>query len=310
MKKISSISIVIPVYNDKEVLSELYKRLKPVVDQLTDNYEIILIDDGSRDNSWNEILLLQKQYPNIVGIRLARNFGQANAITAGLNYAEKEYIVIMDSDLQDPPEFIENLYNACVENGVDMAIAKRISRKDSFFKVKISNFFNRFVQKTTSMYVPQGLGVFRIMKRDVYEKIANVPEITGTTLSLIYWSGVNYVAVDLNREARFAGNSGYTIFKMLSLASTRIFSYSLWPLRLATGLGVCIAILSIFLGIFYLIRYFTAGIGISGWTTIVVLLLFLFSILFIILGIIGEYIGKIYLESKKRPKYVVGELKK
>ena len=310
MKKVHSLSIVIPVYNDQEVLHELYKRLKPVLDSLTDNYEIILIDDGSKDNSWNEILSLRKQDENVVAVKLARNFGQSNAITAGLDTARYDYIAIMDSDLQDPPEFIENLLEACLFHDVDMAIAKRISRKDSYFKKIISHFFNRFVQRTTSMYVPQELGVFRVMKKEAYDKIRTIPEITGTTLSLMYWGGFDYVSVDMQREARFAGKSGYTLSKMFSLAAARIFSYSLWPLRLATTLGVTIAITSFFLAGYYLVRYLTHGVSIAGWTTIIVLMLFLFGITFLILGIVGEYIGRIYLETKKRPKYVIGKIKK
>ncbi len=310
IKKTSSLSIVIPVYNDQEVLAELYKRLKPVIDELTENYEIILVDDGSKDNSWNEILRLREQDENIVAVKLARNFGQSNAITAGLDLAQYEYIVIMDSDLQDPPEFIENLWDSISLNDVDMAIAKRISRKDSYFKRIVSQFFNRFVQKTTSMYVPQKLGVFRIMKKEAYDKIRTIPEITGTTLSLMYWSGFDYVAVDMKRDARFAGKSGYTISKMFSLAAARIFSYSLWPLRLATTLGVTMAIISFILAIYYLIRYLTHGVSVAGWTTIIVLMLFLFGLTFLILGIVGEYIGRIYLETKKRPKYVIGKIKK
>lgn len=307
---ISSLSIVVPVYNDQEVLNELYKRLKPVIDKLTTVYEIILVDDGSKDHSWNEILKLRKQDANVVAVKLAKNFGQSNAITAGLELATKEFIVIMDSDLQDPPEFIENLYNACIENDVEMAIARRISRKDSYFKVLASNFFNRFVQKATTIYVPEGLGVFRILRRDAFEKVSNIPEITGTVLSLMYWAGIEYVSVDVNRDARFAGQSGYTLSKMFSLASSRIFSYSLWPLRIATSLGLTIAAFSVGLAIFYLYRFFYHGISVDGWTTLIVLVLFLFAVLFVILGIIGEYIGRIYLETKKRPKYVIRKLER
>lgn len=309
-QKIPCLSIVIPVYNDQEVLQELYKRLKPVVDKLTENYEIILVDDGSKDNSWNEILRLSKLDENIVAVKLARNFGQSNAITAGMDIARFEYIVIMDSDLQDPPEFIENLLNACISNDTDMAIAKRISRKDSFVKKKISSFFNSFVQKTTSMYVPQELGVFRVIKKEAFDKIRNIPEITGTTLSLMYWGGFDYVAVDMNRDARYAGKSGYTLSKMLSLAAARIFSYSLWPLRLATSLGIIIALISFILAAYYLLRYLTHGVSVAGWTTIIVLMLFLFGVSFIIWGLIGEYIGRIYFETKKRPKYIVQKIKK
>jgi dolichol-phosphate mannosyltransferase len=309
-KKVPSISIVVPVYNDQEVIHELYNRLKPVVVELADNYEIILVDDGSKDNSWLRILELNKLDPHVIALQLARNFGQSNAITAGLDNAQHEYIAIMDSDLQDPPEFIINLVEACLTKDVDMAIAKRVSRKDSFIKRNLSNLFNQFVQHTTSMVVPSGLGVFRVIKKEVYDKIKNIPEITGTSLSLLYWGGFDFVSVDLDREVRFAGRSGYTLKKMLSLASSRIFSYSLWPLRVATTLGVITSILSFFLAGYFFIRYLKHGVSIAGWTSTVVILLFLFGISFLIMGIIGEYLGRIYLETKKRPKYVISKIRK
>lgn len=306
--KISSLSVVIPVYNDQEVLVALYDRLKPVIERLADEHEIVFIDDGSIDNSWRVIMALNKQDPDVVGIKLARNFGQSNAITAGLDIASYEYIVIMDSDLQDPPEFIENLISACITNNVEMAIAKRISRKDSFFKRIVSNLFSTFVHHTTSLKVPVGLGVFRVIKKDAYDKIKNVQEITGTTLSLLYWGGFDFVSVEMSRDARLAGKSGYTIKKMFALASERIFSYSLWPLRVATTLGVITSIISFFLAGYYLYRYFENGVSVAGWTSIIVILLFLFGISFIIMGIIGEYIGRIFLETKKRPKYIISRM--
>jgi len=303
-----SLSVVIPVYNDEEVLHELMFRLTPVLERLSGKYEVILIDDGSRDNSFAVMKELKKVNESLVLVKLTRNFGQSNAITAGLDLARYEFVVIMDSDLQDPPEFIENLLETCLLNDCDMAIAKRVVRRDAWVKRKMSQLFNTVSQMATTIKVTPGMGVFRIMKKSAYDKVRNVPELTGTSLSLLYWGGFDYVTVDLARDARFAGNSGYTIRKMFRLAMDRIFSYSLWPLRLATMFGTIVALLSFLFGVSLVIRRFYLSITVAGWTSNIVLILFLFGLNFLILGIMGEYIGRIYLETKGRPKYIIGKL--
>ncbi|MDY0279826.1 MAG: glycosyltransferase family 2 protein [Salinivirgaceae bacterium] len=304
----NSLSVVIPVYYDEQVLHELYKRLIPALEKITSIFEVILIDDGSKDNSFQIMKELKKKDDRLVIVKLARNFGQSNAISAGLDLSQYKYIAIMDSDLQDPPEFIEKLLDACIENDCEMAIAKRIQRKDSWLKKAVSNVFNKVSYHATSIKVTPGMGVFRILTKEAYDKIKHVPEVTGTTLSLLYWSGFDYVTVDLSRDARFAGTSGYTIRKMFSLALNRIFSYSLWPLRLATSFGLIVSLLSFVWGIMLVSQKLFMSITVPGWTTSIVLILLMFGINFIILGIIGEYIGRIYLETKNRPKYIIGKI--
>lgn len=305
--KVPSLSIVIPVYNDQEVLQELYKRLMPVVDSLTENYEIILVDDGSKDNSWNEILSLRKQDENVVAVKLARNFGQQNSIAAGLDISQNEIVVLMDSDLQDKPEDIPLLINTLVENDVSMAIAQWDERKDSFFKLFVSNLFYQVSNSITSIHTKPFLGVFRAMKREVILEMKNFPERTATTLSILYFIGSDYVAVPLKRDARFAGKSGYNLRKMLSITFARIFSFSMFPIRLATYVGFSISGVSFILGTILIIRRFL-GLIAPGWTSTIVLILFLFGLNFAFLGILGEYIGKIFLETKQRPKYIIGSL--
>lgn len=307
-KKNISLSVVIPVYNDQEVLPKLIERLIPVLNRITSTYEVILIDDGSSDDSFQKMKELKLINSNLMLVKLMRNFGQSNAITAGLDLANHAYIVIMDSDLQDPPEFIEQLLDALLKNDCDMAIAKRIERKDPWLKMKVSVLFNSISYAATSIKVKPGMGVFRIIKKSAFDKIKSVPELTGTTLSLMYWGGFNYVTVDLIRDARFAGNSGYTFRKMYRLAMDRIFSYSLWPLRLATLFGIMISMISFLFGIILIVRKFLMAITVAGWTSNIVLILFLFGVNFFIIGIMGEYIGRIYLESKGRPKYIIDKI--
>lgn len=307
-KKID-ISVVIPVYNDEEVLSELYKRLIPVLSSLANKFEVLLIDDGSMDNSWLEIMRLHELDNRIIGVKLARNFGQQNSIAAGLSFATMEYVAIMDSDLQDRPEDIPLLLKAMFEQNAVMAIAQWESREDSFFKLFVSSLFYKVSNKITSIHTQPRLGVFRVMQRNVIEELKKFQETTSTTISLLYYIGSNYVAVPLKRDARFAGKSGYNLRKMLTLTSARIFSFSLFPIRLATYIGITITILSFLIAIVLVIRRCLDLVA-PGWTSIVVLILFLFGLNFAFLGIIGEYLGKIFLETKHRPKFIVESIVK
>lgn len=303
------LSVVVPVYNDQEVLDELLKRLTPAVTAICQNYEVILIDDGSRDKSWAKIEELKQQYENIVAVKLARNFGQQNAIAAGLDQATGDVIVLMDSDLQDRPEDIHVLVNALFEHNSTMAIAQWESRKDSFFKVFVSRLFFFVSDHMTEIHVKPRLGIFRAMRSSVVRELKKFPETTATTVSLLYYIGHGYVAVPLKRDARFAGKSGYNLKKMLQLTLARLLSFSMLPLRFTTYTGLGLALMSFLLAIFWIIRKLIMGAP-TGWTSLIVVTLFLFGLNFAFLGILGEYIGKVFVEVKRRPKYVVDRIEK
>lgn len=298
------ISILIPVFNDQEVLPELYRRLKAQLDQAGQAYEIVFVDDGSSDSSWKMIEDLHKQDKGIFGIKLMRNFGQQNAIAAGLDHVGGDVVVIMDSDLQDRPEDIPKLAQALEENDASMAIARWASRKDGWLKLAVSRLFFNVSKRITNIRHEPNLGVFRAIRREVIEELRKYPEKTSTTLSLLYWIGVDYVAVDLERDARYAGKSGYSLKKMLKLTADRIFSFSMFPIRAAILAGSVISALSFLAGIVLIIRRML-GLVAPGWTSMVVLTLFLFGLNFLFLGVVGEYLGRIFLESKQRPKYIV-----
>ncbi len=308
-QKPKKLSILIPVYNDQEVLDELNRRLMEVVPTLAEQFEIVLIDDGSKDASWQKIEELKKKNSHIVGIKLMRNFGQQNAIAAGLDFVEGDVVVIMDSDLQDKPEDISKLLSALDENDASMAIAKWKTRKDSFFKKFVSNLNYKVSQKITGIKHQPGLGVFRAIRKDVIDELKKYQEKTSTTLSLLYWIGTDYITVELDRDPRFAGKSGYNLGKMLKLSFDRIFSFSMFPIRAAIYTGLAVSVISFILGIVLIFRYFLGSVA-PGWTSIIVLVLFLFGLNFIFLGIIGEYLGRIFLESKQRPKYTVKKVLK
>jgi len=303
------ISVLVPVYNNQEVLDELNKRLVQVLPRLSDEYEIVLVDDGSKDNSWKKIEALKKQNDRIVGVKLMRNFGQHNAIAAGLECVSGDIVVLMDADLQDQPEDIPKLVDALLKNDVSMAISKWKSRKDSSFKLFVSRLFFKVSQRITKIKHQPNLGVFRAMRKEVVDELKKYHEKTSSTLSLLYWIGMDFTTVELAREERFAGKSSYTLKKMLKLALDRIFSFSMFPIRVAIYSGLAISILSFILGIVLIIKYMSGSIA-PGWTSIIVLVLFFFGVNFIFLGIIGEYLGRIFLESKQRPKFIINKILK
>ena len=302
------LSIVIPVYNDEDVLDELNRRLIPVAEAIAEDFEVIFIDDGSKDQSWKILVQLQKSNPKLKIIKLARNFGQSNSTAAGLDHAKGDIIVIMDSDLQDRPEDIPKLIDSMEENDTDMAIVKWISRKDSFSKKFVSRFFHTVSDRITNLHYEPGLGVFRVIRKSAMDQIKNIPETTGTTLSLMYWAGFEYSIVELRRDARYAGASGYNLRKMLKLAADRIFSYSLFPIRVASYAGLTVGGLSFVFGILLILKRLLNENVPAGWTSTLVLLAFLFGINFFFLGVIGEYLGRIYLETKGRPKYTISRI--
>ncbi|MBR1473451.1 MAG: glycosyltransferase family 2 protein [Paludibacteraceae bacterium] len=308
MRYSNSLSVVIPIYNDEEVIHELLRRLTAVVESIVSDYEIILVDDGSRDRSW-EIMQEERAKRDYLRIaRLSRNFGQQNSIAAGLSLTTKDLIVLMDSDLQDRPEDIPVLIDALLADGeATMAIAQWEQRRDSRMKIAVSRLFQRVSNSITDIHTMPRLGIFRVMRKSVVEELRRFPEKTATAVSLLYYIGHKYVAVPLKRDARFAGKSGYNLSKMLSLTFARIFSFSMFPIRMVTYMGAFLCIGSM-LAACGLIIYKLVGNVVTGWTSMMVLMLFLFGLNFAFLGILGEYIGRIFLETKQRPNFIIEQV--
>ena len=305
MRYTNSLSIVIPIYNDQEVIAELLRRLTAVVETIVPEYEIILVDDGSRDNSWAIMQEERAQRAHLRIARLSRNFGQQNAIAAGLSLTTKELIVLMDSDLQDRPEDLPVLIDALLANEqATMAIAQWEERKDSRMKIAVSRLFQNVSNAITDIHTMPRLGIFRVMKKSVVEELRRFPEKTATAVSLLYFIGSKYVAVPLKRDARFAGKSGYNLKKMLALTFARIFSFSMFPIRIVTYMGAILCVGSMIAAL-ALIIYKLVGNVVAGWTSMMVLMLFLFGLNFAFLGVLGEYIGRIFLETKQRPNFII-----
>ena len=308
MRYTNSLSVVVPIYNDQEVIAELLRRVTAVVETLVKDYEIILVDDGSRDNSWAVMQEERRQRAHLRIARLSRNFGQQNAIAAGLSLTTKELIVLMDSDLQDRPEDIPTLIDALLADPeATMAIAQWEERKDSRMKIAVSRLFQHVSNRITEIHTMPRLGIFRVMKKSVVDELRNFPERTATAVSLLYYIGHKYVAVPLKRDARFAGKSGYNLSKMLSLTFARILSFSMFPIRMVTYLGALLCVGSM-LAALALVIYKLVGNVVTGWTSMMVLMLFLFGLNFAFLGILGEYIGRIFLETKQRPNFIIEQV--
>ena len=307
-----TLSIVIPVYNDEEVIEELFKRLDSSLSKLNLSVEVILIDDGSQDNTiqtiQNHSNLLEKW--NLKLIKLMRNFGQMAAITAGVENAEGKYTVLIDSDLQDRPEHIELLYKILIEKNIPMVISKRKKRKDSFLKKLGSKTFHFLSSKLIDMKFPQDVGVFRIFETKYFLQLLNTDDKTTPTLSLMYWAGVSFETIELDRDERFAGTSGYNFTKMVAMALDRIFSFSTTPIRLATYTGISLGLLSFALSTLLIIRKVFFGGVVPGWTATSVIMLTSTGINLVFLGVIGEYLSRVYQETKKRPKYFIDSVEK
>jgi len=305
------ISIVIPCYNESAVLPETHRRLAGVADRLENvgDFEFIFVDDGSKDDTARVLHELTRADGRVRGLRLSRNFGQQVATTAGLEHAAGDAAVIMDADLQDPPELIEAMI-ARWQEGYHVAYAQRTERTgESAFKLWSAKIFYRVVHRLSRSNIPTDTGDFRLMDRQVVDAFLRMPERDRFLRGMVSWVGYRQVAVPYKREARFAGATNYPLSKMISFAIDGIVSFSYAPLRLAVWTGFFALGLAL-LGILYAIclRLFAdPSYWVRGWASLLVAILFMGGVQLISLGIIGEYVGRIYGEVKQRPLYIVWE---
>jgi glycosyltransferase involved in cell wall biosynthesis len=299
------LDIVVPLYNDEEVVETLCKTVFSTLENTFKAVRLILIDDGSVDESYNIALRMREANNGIEVIKLAGNFGQHRAILAGLRSTSADLVAVMDSDLQDRPEHIPLLVERMLEDGTSLAIARRTRRADGLRK----RLFSRIFAATSNLLVPfkvdPHLGAFRVMRQGVVKQICDVKEHTGTPFSMLYSLRVPYSAVDLEREARTAGTTGYTFKKSLKLASDRIMTYSIKPIRLAIILGIMFGLFSIAIAGYSIVNYILEDRVAPGWTSIVFVTSFFGGLNLLFLGILGEYIGRIYIESRGVPNYII-----
>ncbi|MGC8916889.1 MAG: glycosyltransferase family 2 protein [Thermoanaerobaculum sp.] len=300
------LSVVVPVFNEEENLPELHRRLAQVLPQVVPSWEVLFVDDGSRDRSWEIVSQLAQSDPHVRGVRFSRNFGHQMAFAAGLDHARGQMVVIMDADLQDPPELIPQLV-AKHREGFEVVYAVRTARHgETFFKKLTAKLFYRLLVRITSVQIPLDTGDFRLMGRRAVEAFRRLPERHRFTRGLVAWLGFPQTGVPYERAPRHAGTTKYPLRKMLRFALDAITSFSHVPLQLATWLGFVVSGFA-FVYILVVIALKFAGISWPGYTSIMAAILFLGGVQLVMVGLLGEYVGRIYDEVKHRPLYLVAE---
>ncbi len=301
------LSIIIPIYNEQGNIDRLINRLKGVIAQLNVTCEYVFINDGSKDDSINIIKNLAAIDPSVKFINFSRNFGHQIAVTAGLDKCIGERIVIIDADLQDPPELIIDMYKK-MDEGIEVVYAKRAARKgESWLKKFTARMFYRILKSITSVNIPVDTGDFRIMDRKIVDVLKQMPEQQKFLRGQISWIGFNQTYVEYERDERFAGETGYTYKKMIRFALDGITSFSNFPLKFATICGFVVSGIAFLVMLYALYARFISKDYIEGWTSIIISVLFLGGIQLISIGIIGEYISRLSSNVRNRPLYIIND---
>lgn len=304
-----ALSVVSPCFNEDAGIVEFYRRVSAAVHnaQITD-YEFILVDDGSSDETWSRIAQMASADPHVVGIRLSRNYGHQAALSAGLARATGELVFILDSDLQDPPELLASMRDKLKAERAEVVYGRRRSRKgETAFKRLSAAGFYRLLDSMTDTKIPLDTGDFRLMTRRMAQVLTAMPERDRFIRGMVAWAGFKQVAFDYDRDARFAGETKYPLKRMLRFASNALLSFSMMPVRLA---GVLSAVM--FLALFGLFGYVAVSylffVTTPGWTSIALIVLATSAVQLLTLSLIGEYVGRIYMDTKQRPLFIIDEV--
>lgn len=307
MKKIS---IIVPMYYEEEVAKECYKRIKNVLTGLSNNYEheIIFVNDGSKDKTLDILKSIAKDDKLVKVISFSRNFGHQAAVTAGIKNCDGDAVVIIDADMQDPPELIVDML-AKWEEGYKIVYAKRKKRKgETPFKLITAKMFYKTLNKLSTVEIPKDTGDFRLVDREVIEVIKQLPEHNKFLRGLFSWVGYRQTPIEYERQERYAGKTKYPLGKMLKLATDGIIGFSTKPLKIVGALGICSILISIIILIYSLLSYILKWNNLTaGWTSIMVAITFFAGVQLMSLWIMSEYIARIYDESKGRPEYIIEE---
>ena len=299
------ISIIAPCYNEEETIEPFLRRIEEILTQINEPYEIVFINDGSRDNTLNVLINAKQNFKNIRIINFSRNFGKEAALTAGLDKARGEAAIPIDVDLQDPPELIKELV-ARWREGYDVVLAKRADRtSDSFAKRVSADLFYKLNGKISNVDIPNNVGDFRLMSKRVVEALKQLPENQRFMKGLFAWVGFKTFVIEYVREKREAGQSSFNGWKLWNFALDGITSFSTLPLRIWLYIGALVSFLSFLYGSFIILKTLIFGVDLPGYASLAVIMLFLGGIQLIGIGILGEYIGRIYSESKRRPSYII-----
>jgi len=301
------ISIVIPTYKCECFISKLYKRLTATLKKISDNYEIIIVNDCSPLNDWQEIKKITDIDNKVKGIDLSRNFGQHQAITAGIENSKGNWVIVMDGDLQDQPEEITKLYNKTKE-GYEIVFGQRLRRKDSFIKKNFSKLFYFVLGYLTGTKQDSSIGNFGIYHRNVINAIISMKDNTRYFPTMVRWVGFKQTSIEVIHNDRENGKTSYSLKKLINLALDVMIAFSDKPLRLTVKLGLLISLMSVIYTIYIFIKFLMNQILITGWASVIISIWFLSGLIIFLLGIIGLYIGKTFEKVKDRPIYIIREI--
>lgn len=301
-----SLSVVVPAYNEEEVLSEFHRRLSDVLNALNSPYEILYVNDGSHDRTLD--VLNSFCDPHVAIIDLSRNFGKEIALTAGLDHAKGDAVIVIDADLQDPPELIPKFIEKWLD-GYDVVYAKRTARDgETFLKKSTARLFYRFIQGVSRVKIPEDTGDYRLLSRRAVEALKQLRETHRFMKGLFTWIGYPQIAVDYRRDPRFAGKTKWSYWQLWNFALEGITSFTINPLKIATYLGLTTSVASFSYALFIIYKTLVHGDPVRGYPSLMVVILFLGGVQLMSLGVIGEYLGRMFNETKQRPLYFINNL--
>jgi dolichol-phosphate mannosyltransferase len=302
------LSVVTPVYGCRTCLAQLYARLSATLSSISPDFEIIMVNDASPDGAWGTIEELAARDPRVKGINLSRNFGQHQAITAGLDHTSGEWVVVMDCDLQDQPEQILKMYEA-TRQGFDVVFGRRVRRQDGVFKRLSSRAFNGVLGTLMGQRLDPAIANFGVYHRKVIEGFRRIRDVDRSFPMFVRWLGFRQTSVEIEHAERAEGKSSYTLGKLISFAVANVAAYSNKPLVISIYIGAIFSGLSFLVALYFIGRYLFHGIGVEGWTSLMVSLYFLAGLLLANLGVLGLYVGKSFEQAKGRPLYVIRDLR-
>lgn len=307
---VPTLSVVIPVYNEREVLPLLYQRLREVLDPLKIVYELVLVDDGSRDGSGDYMVQLAMHSSCVKAVRLSRNFGKEAALSAGLVQASGEAVIVLDADLQDPPELIPKMLDVWQAGADVVCMKRRIREGETWAKKYSAHAFYRLLNRISRVRIPEDTGDFRLMSRRALDALNQLPERNRYMKGLFAWVGYPTEVVEYDRAPRAAGTTKWDYFGLMGLAFEGITSFSVAPLRWMTGVGLATALLGLFFGLWVVAKTLFLGIDVHGYPSLMAMMTFLGGVQLLSIGVVGEYVGKTYFESKQRPLYLIRDVVK
>ena len=310
MNSQKTLSVVVPAYNEEEVLGTFHERLAEVLDSLDMASEVIYVNDGSRDGTLKVLWQLQAEDNRVAIVNLSRNFGKEIALTAGIHHATSDAVVVIDADLQDPPELIPEFVRIWAEDGADVVYGQRLSRDgETWLKKTTSSLFYKLMQNFGRVTIPKDTGDFRLMDRRAIEALNQLNETHRFMKGLFTWIGFDQRALPYRRDARFAGETKWNYWRLWNLALEGITSFSVVPLHVATYLGLLVAACAFLFGAFIVVKTLLFGDVVQGYPTLATIILFLGGVQLLFIGVLGEYLGRVFNETKGRPLYFVKDFR-